>query len=229
MVMLNRAIKIITLLLLVSCMNNMDTQNTIKKRSITVVGISTYNQVLKQINDTVNSWKLNRLRDYIENKNESQYIVDSLLCFNTNGDRLVTCLIGKSLIKPDPTGGVTYLLGEKINNQWYFFKSGHYFIPYESKKIKDGQPFGYEELHEIALKEVYGGYLKPQGEINESWFINLFEGSGWGDLKNQEYNDWCFNGKRYADLKEYYKAVHLCKVKANWASRDTAKLIEQLP
>jgi len=147
MAMLNRGISYITFFFLISCTNSKNTGNLtteLKSKSKTIIGESNYDAVLNRINDTILSWKLNRLRDYTEN--ESQYRVDSLLCFNTNRNRLITCLIGKALIKPNPTGGITFMLGEKISNEWYFFKSSHIFIPYELKKIKDGEPFEFEEL-----------------------------------------------------------------------------------
>ncbi len=89
-------------------------------------------------------------------------------------------------------------------------------------------PLSYQQLHEIALKEVFGGYLKQDGNINEEWFTSHFESNGWGDFNHQEYDDWCLKGKRYTDLKEYYIACHLCKVKSNWANRDTTRSIIKL-
>jgi len=228
--MLNRGISYITFFFLISCTNSKNTGNLtteLKSKSKTIIGESNYDAVLNRINDTILSWKLNRLRDYTEN--ESQYRVDSLLCFNTNRNRLITCLIGKALIKPNPTGGITFMLGEKISNEWYFFKSSHIFIPYELKKIKDGEPFEFEELHEIALKEVYGGYLNEKGEINEAWFTSLFEGPGWGDFENQESSLKFLNvTEKFTDKRNFFEAIHLQSVKNNWASRDTTKPIISL-
>lgn len=218
-VMLKQGIKIIVVLFLGSCGLKND-PNKIKDESVKVVGITAYNNVVSLINDSVNLWKLNKLQNYIEVKTETRYVVDSLLCFNKKGDRLITCLLGTTLLKP-PTGGITFLYGEKINNQWYFFSGANIFIPYEMKESKDNNPFDFSQLHNIALKEIYGGYLKSNGEINDAWFTSLFEGAGWAN-----WDDSPEKIKNYT--RKDYEQLHLKKVRGNW-SRANKDSIKQLP
>jgi hypothetical protein len=222
--MLKQGIKIFLLLFLGSCSFKKDS-NKIKEESVKIIGLMEYNNVLSLINDSVNFWKLNRLQNYFENKKESVYVVDSLLCFNKNGNRLVTCLLGKTFLKPSPTGGITYFYGEKIDDHWYFFSGPFIFIPHEMKNEKNRMPFDFSELHQIALQEVYSGYLKSNGEINEAWFTNQFEGPGWGKFEDQASSDWALKGKRFKTRKEYFEFVHLEKARNNWygVNKDSIK------
>ncbi|MDP3567388.1 hypothetical protein [Sediminibacterium sp.] len=226
-VMLKQGIKIVLVLFFCSCDFNNKPQK-IKETSINVVGLTTYNNLISLINDSINLWKLNKLQNYIETKAQTEHIVDSLICFNRGGDRLISCLLGRVLLKPNLAAGITFLYGEKINGEWYFFSGPHIFIPQEMKREKDGMPFDFAELHQIALKEVYSGYLNSNGEINEAWFTSQFEGPGWGDFNNQASLDFILNGKRFTNKKDFFEFAHLTVVKANWngINKDS---IKQLP
>ncbi|MDO9000355.1 MAG: hypothetical protein Q7W45_11365 [Bacteroidota bacterium] len=225
--MLKQGIKIVLVLFFCSCSLN-DDSDKIKETSVNAVGLKTYNNSISLINDSINLWKLNKLQNYIETKGETEYIVDSLICFNRGGDRLIACWLGRVLLKPNLAAGITFLYGEKIRDEWYFFSGPHIFIPHEMKREKDGMPFDFAELHQIALKEVYSGYLKRDGEINEDWFTSQFEGPGWGDFNNQASLDFILNGKRFTNKKDFFEFAHLTVVKANWndVNKDS---IKQLP
>lgn len=214
--MLKHIIKIVTIFCLASCVNNggENSGSTMKEASTKIIGLNSYNNLIATMNDSVSTWKLNRLSRYIEEKDKSEYRIDSLLCLNKEGNRIITCLLGKSFLKPKPTGGITFFYGEKINSKWFFFSGDHIFVPHEMRSVKDGNSFSYEELHLIALKEVYQGYLNSKGEINEEWFIGHFENGGW-----------CSKCKTAEDFKN----AKLEGVRNNWASRDTTKPIIQLP
>ncbi len=217
MVMLRRGINLFLVFFLIACENKNETHditNEVKKVSINLVGQQNYTHIVSIMNDSIKHWKLNNLRKYIEVEGTSEYIADSLLCFNNNKTRFITCLIGKVLLKPNPTAGITFFYGEKINNLWYFFSGNHIFIPHEMKNIKDGNPFDFKELHQISLKEVYNGYLKSNGEINEEWFISHFENVGW-----------CSTCKTTEDFQK----SRLEDVKTLWLQRDTTQPIKQLP
>ena len=154
--------------------------------------------------------------------------IDSLLCFNTKGDRLISAKLMQQL-NNDVADGIDFMYGEKINNKWYFFSGAYITIP--RNMLKDhpiNKPLSYQQLHQIALKEVYGGYLKSNGEINEAWFTSQFEGPGWGDFNNQPSLDFILKGKRFTNKKEFFEYAHLTVVKANWngVNKDS---IKQLP
>ncbi len=207
---------VLFIFLIVSCNLNNDIKDVkrIKEMSVKVVTLETYNFLFSQMTDSIKNWKLNNLQKYIEDKRISEYELDSLICFNGKGNRCITCLLERAFLKPNTTAGITFFYGEKINNEWFFFSGEHIFIPHEMKEEKDDNPFDYPELHQIALKEVYGGYLKSNGEINEEWFTLHFENAGW-----------CSNCK----TKEDFQKSRLEDVKTLWLQRDTTQPIKQLP
>lgn len=90
--------------------------------------------------------------------------------------------------------------------------------------VKDhpvNKPLSYAQLHEIALKQVYSGYLNEKGEINEAWFKSEFEGLGWVN-----WDDSPEKIKSYT--RKDYEKFHLEKVANNWygVNKDSVK---QLP
>lgn len=223
--MLKKGIKcfsiLIFLLILNGCYTKQSTeQKNYKKISINKIGEREYYNVLRLINDTLQNWQKNKVRSYYEDPNISESIIDSIICFNTTSDRLITSLIGRVFLKPNPTAGITFMLGEKINNKWYFFSGAHIFIPNEINDKKDGSAFEYQQLHQIALKEAYRSYLNEKGEINEAWFTGLFEGGGWGQYPETMED---VNKLTRAD----YEKRHLEKVADNWygAKKDTIKTL----
>lgn len=230
--MLNRDRKAIRYLLFVlllstqSCVNKPDANY--KEFSTKLIGVSEYNKVFQMCSDTLYIWKLHKICGSLDSI-YSISILDSILCFNRDKTRLITCILNKNIDeKQKPTAdGIFYLYGEKINGLWYFFKGPFIVIPREMVKNHPiNKPLSNQQLHQIALKEVYGGYLTNKGEINEAWFISHFEGNGWGDFNKQDAeSDWFLKGRRYKTKKEYYEAAHLDKVANNWCgiNKDSIK------
>jgi hypothetical protein len=83
------------------------------------------------------------------------------------------------------SNAVDFFYGVKINSQWYFFSGATcYPTPYNDKG-----KLSFSKLHEIAMQEVFSGYLvrkkKDAGfwknifapeyeyEVNESWFDQI--------------------------------------------------------
>lgn len=196
-----------------------------------IVNEKEYNRIYINATDSIKIWSLNKISNYNFHGKGKDFILDTLLCFNTSGNRLISALLNINTSNPN-SDGINYFYGENINGLWYFFRGGYTVIPRSLVKgHPESKPLSYSQLHQIALKEIYSGYLKNNGEINESWFISHFENNGWGTIKNQSYFDWCFKGKRYTNEKEFYIASHLCKVKANWSNinKDSIKPLPPNP
>ncbi|MCW3076137.1 MAG: hypothetical protein JWO32_746 [Bacteroidetes bacterium] len=205
--------------------------NNYKENSIKTIGMPEYQKVFLGLSDTVLHWKINKLFGTLDSNISIDYI-DSLLCFNQNGTRFIGCILSQYTNKKvaSVADGISFLYGEKIKTNWFFFIGEYIHVPRNLiKNKKVNEQMSYYQLHQIALNEVYSGYLDDKGKINEIWFISHFENNGWGTLKNQAYLDWCFKGKRYTNKKDFYIATHLCKVKANWANinKDSIKPLPQ--
>jgi len=112
-----------------------------------------------------------------------------------------------------------FIYGVKIENEWYFFDGPGIMVPREMYQKDIHKPLSFSKLHEIAMQEVFSGYLKKKDlgfwrnvfgkteyEVNEAWFSSHFEGPGWD--RN------CRNA-------ECYEKLYLAKVRNNWAHRDT--------
>ena len=228
--MLRLAIKVHFILFsvfFISC-NNQDNEQY--KKAKQNIGEKEYNAVYNKINDTVKIWSLNNLGYYRYLGRSKNYFIDSLVCFNNTNTRLITCILQQNLIKETNNDGIDFVYGEKVDGLWYFFSGPFITVPRESFKDHDVQkPLSYQQLHQIALQEVYNGYLKSSGEINEAWFTGQFEGPGWGDFNNQQSLDFILKGKRFTNKKDFFEFAHLTVVKANWngVNKDSIKQLPQ--
>ena len=190
-----------------------------KKYSTQQVGYKEYMDVFNSVNDSIKKWVSNNLENYAIYKTYGWHL-DSLICFNAEGDRCQMAL-SYQLPSNDDHDGMDYFSGIKIKNRWYFFMGGgHFLLPREYYQSDIHAPLSFKKLDEIAMEEIFRGYLKknPKGEweINDGFFTTYFEGSGWGDFEQQSYKDTVLNGKRFTNRKEYFNSIQLRKVKNNW-------------
>lgn len=172
-------------------------------------------KIYEMANDSLKLWVLNKLGMYTFEKGKFEYQLDSLLCLNNNADRLISCILEKIIVNGSDSDGLIFFYGEKINDKWYFFKGASIVVQRAIVKNSEiNKPLSYQQLHQIALKEVYSGYLTNNGEINEEWFKSHFENVGW-----------CSTCKTTQDFQK----SRLEDVKTLWLQRDTTQPIRQLP
>ncbi len=183
--------------------------------SSSIIGLNDYTEIFKKANDSLGVFYKYNLPAY-NFLNSGSWYIDSLICFNKGKNRFISCILyTTSNFKDSNHDGIQYFYGEAINNKWYFFKGNNIHIPREIVKGHDvHSPLPYKQLHQIALKEVFGGYLKNNGEINEEWFTSHFENVGW-----------CGTCKTTEDFQK----SRLENVKTLWLQRDTSQPIKQLP
>lgn len=203
-------------ILLNSCINNdpISISNNYKIKSEAIIGSNNYIDLYKKINDTIETWVLNKFQ-IVEAESRYRHKVDSLMCISSDSTRLITCMHIYVDLSDAVSDNLQFYYGEKINNNWFFFRGESVVIL--RSMIKDhlvNQPLTYQELHEVALKEVYSGYLDRFGNINNAWFESYFENVGW-----------CIDCK----TKEDYKKSRLESAIALWANRDTTQPIKLLP
>ncbi|WP_125869951.1 hypothetical protein [Williamwhitmania taraxaci] len=159
-------------------------------------------------NDTLKSWKTNNLQDY-EFLNLYACRIDSLMCFNSSNNKLIgAILVSNEFSYTNFSDGITIFNGVRIKKNWYFFTGASIVLPREYYEKDIHTPLSFEKLHEIAMKEVFSGYLKKnlQGkwEVNEDFF---------GSITNYDAYNY-----PYSTQDSYDKSV-LKLVRANWENR----------
>jgi len=200
----------ILLLILIRCgdPNSNEISNNYKIKSQSVVGVKNYLELARKMNDSLNNWTHNHLNNS-EAENIYPFKMDSLICINNYRNRLIGCR-HLYINLPDATSDDLQLFyGIKIDSIWYFFKGQSIAIPRKMVKGKDvSEPLTYQELHQIALKEVYNGYLDAKGEINENFFSS-FEMDPYNmpapDKETLEYRYISFSKGIWADKYAPYK------------------------
>lgn len=110
------------------------------------------------------------------------FFLDSIICFNTKKDKAVMAL-SYQLEAPYKHDGMEFFYGAKIKDTWYFFTGAAIHLPREIYQKDVTKPLSFEKLHEIALKEVFSGYLKKkktwkfwkpaEWEVNERFFDQI--------------------------------------------------------
>lgn len=176
-----------------------------------VVASNEYTIAYNNLIDTFSTRVLNNL---LEAESIYKYKIDSLLCFNKTGIRFICCRHLYVNLPDASSDDLQFIYGEKINGQWYFFTGASIVIPRKIASNHDvRKPLSYEELHQIALQEIYAPYLKESGEINEDWFKSHFENTGM-----------CSQCKTREDFQKRI----LESVAAQWANRDTTQPIKHL-
>ncbi len=200
---------LIAMIILSSCTKNENKEkmNSIYNFSYNHIDIKEYDFVSTLLNDTIARWTQNNLKFWEGERLNQSIEIDSLKVFNMDRSRFVTAILARNIkYKEVNADGITFLYGIKINNQWYFFTGAHIVLPREMYQKDIHAPLSFAKLHEIAMKEVFSGYLiekktkKDMGwwkntfapeynysyEINDKWFDYHFKTS-WGYYKNDKF------------------------------------------
>lgn len=134
---------------------------------------------------------------------------------------MITCILEREC-KEDYGDGIHLLYGVKIKELWFFFRGPYIFIPREMYVSKDkvNEPLPFAKLHEIAMKEVFGGYLvknaRGKWEINESFF-HEFEASNWVAFKERRSNPNRFTScENISNLKDYLECCYRKTAESIW-------------
>jgi len=189
--MLNQGKTIIILIFIlfqvISCNNNQDRVLREKSKqyiefSKRFVGNDIYETLSRVIRDSTLSWAKNNILYWEGEIIDSTYQIDSLKCFNTQKDKVVTAILAKSTSLNAVMDGIHFFYGVKIRNTWYFFEGATIYLPREYYQKDIHTPLSFEKLHEIAMKEVFSGYLikdeKGNWQINDKFFEYHFYNKG---------------------------------------------------
>jgi hypothetical protein len=193
---------IIGLLFLLCCEQPTKIDRTYKTSEKTI-GINSYRENYVALKDSLSKWneKLAHL-SFIRN---GDWELDSLICYNRSGTKLVACLECRCQKYADcNSDDLHFIYGVKIENKWYFFLGETVVLPRNFYQKDTRAPISFEKMHEIALKEIFSGYLTKSGEINEKFFSDHFENNGA-----------CPSCKTKEDYDKYY----LWMVSNNWKAK----------
>ncbi len=199
---------VLSIFIAISCNTQSDTKIA-KTVSIDKVGIGIYKTVFKMALDSLNSFSSNRLYDF-KDITQTKWILDSLICFNSSRNK---CIMSFHVTYGnEASNGLNYLYGISIRNKWYFIRGPHIFILSEKYGFSPNTPLSFEKLHEIAMKQIYGGYLKPKMfglggyEINDGFFR---------DIEVRDAYNYPFT------TQESWEESWLRLMKESWAKKDT--------
>lgn len=167
-----------------------------------------YYSVYNMANDSVKIWLDYELPIYI---GHDPWQIDSLLCFNKSNNRCVMAILVKCIQQDCVQDMLRFFHGAKIGGQWYFFLGATVTLPRELYQDNIHTPLSFAKMHEIAIREIFSGYLindeRGGGQINEKFFESMANknrsGRGYGG---------CFECK---NEEEYY--LHL--VRRNWKGK----------
>ncbi len=167
-----------------------------------------YNSVWHIINDSISNCVRCGLSPFNFVEFNKSWRIDTFLCFNSQSNRLVSCILQQHNASDANSDGIDFLYGEKMEGKWYFFLGAHIVLPREFYQKNVHTPLSFEKLHEIALKEVYSGYLRENNEgkyeINNLFFKEAFENVGW-----------CADCK----TSDEYRTSHVRKSKGVWLEK----------
>ena len=174
--------------------------------SKSIAGENEYYNIYCNINDTVISWIDNQLRGYRYFNEEREWLVDSILCINKGGNKLITGILKRSLSNESTGDFIKYFYGVKIKEEWYFFPGPTLVLPREYYQEDIHTPLSFEKLQQIATAHIYRGYLKQgkkgQWEINDRFFDQIIPSKRTLEIYNLK------------DEEEYVKFM----VEINWSS-----------
>ena len=194
-----------------------------KTYSMSQASSKEYAYVWNTAKDSIQLWANNHLVGYTIYADHKWYL-DSLICFNKEVDR---CVMALSCQRDpwSPSDGMDYFYGAKIKGIWYFFfGGGHFILPRDYYQSDVNIPLSIEQFNQIAIANIFRGYLKKNSknewEINDAFFISLFEGPSWGDFDNQPKEDWFLKGRRFTNRRDYFEFIYLEKVKFNWSWKE---------
>jgi hypothetical protein len=161
---------------------------------------------VKNATDSLENWVVNNLPKY-RSISMNPYQIDTLFCFNKEKNKCISCVISKGNV----AGGANlhYFYGVEIKQEWYFFDGPFVVIPrdyYYPETMP--KPFTFDELHNIAGREIFKSYLK-QRENSEVYEIN---DNFFSDITNYPV---CIDCKTIQD----YDSFFLNYIRVNWITK----------
>lgn len=151
--------------IIISCNNK--TKKNVLYRSISQSKSSSkvYLSVYKKATDSIEFWIKHNLEG-VKMQENSNWHLDEILCFNQQCNKCVMAILNQQ--SKTVSNSINVFYGIFIKKEWYFFYGATcYTTPYNDKGIQN-----FAKLHEIAMKEVFNGYLIKKKK-DAGWWKNL--------------------------------------------------------
>ena len=233
--MLSQGSKLILSLFILFLMYSCNEQGIVNNEQFSkeLVGIKEYDMIYKQADDSLYNWAKNKLGLYQYHNNGIIYKVNKIFCFNKSKEKFVSCLMNQCTGIDCVQDDIWFFYGAKIKDTWYFFQGATIVLSREMYQKDVTKPLSFEKLHEIALKEVFSGYLmkkepivpfwkfwvEQEYEVDESYFDKHFRGQGWGGgdwIEDPDGSNGHWNGRIYTD--EEFNKMYKEKALSVWPS-----------
>ncbi len=159
------------------------------EKTISVIGIKSYHDILSQLNDTVKSWIKNDLQLF-SGCDSTSLRIDTVLCVNSTADKFITCFLRRSLTKGFNNDGIVYYYGVKIQSKWYFVGGPSLALIRKYYKDDINTPILFPKLEQLAAHYKYRYYLKDDGQgglvINDDFFSDITSQAYCGNCLTQQ-------------------------------------------
>lgn len=181
--MLNRENNLFSYLVIYLFMQSACSSKQDKMQEYVNKNSKSYEVEYKILQDSIRYYIKNNLQDFIGVK-YNDWRIDSLICINKDGDKLVTTSNSISTYEKKAwSEEVIYLYGKKIDNKWYFFQGASLAVPREMYGKDENHPLTFKELSDIAREEMFGEncLIKKDGEwvVNDAWVDSHFYNNGY--------------------------------------------------
>lgn len=171
-----------------------------------MIGDKEYDNVLKNANDSLKNWINHKLPSYISIA-QDPYEMDSLICFNREKNKFVSAILSKCQLKKCVQDDIYFFYGIKIKGAWYFFRGASITLPREYYQENIHKPLSYKKMKDIAIKEVFSGYLKQERDSNKYVIDENF----FNDITDTNYR-----GFEKCVTTEDFDNAYLNEIKVNW-------------
>lgn len=178
------------------------------------IGEANYWKIHEMMLDSISNWERNGLPSWRIDSTTVEFEVDSVFCINKNLDKIIAAHLGRQLLSSGTLDGIAYLYGVKIEEKWYFFSGPTMYVPRYKEHLYT--PTSFTKLHEIAMDNIFKGYLKKNKQSGE-WEINEGFFAGMENKNNPEVSSGYGSCFECQSFEEYV----LYRVKKNWEKRDT--------
>ncbi len=176
-----------------------DEQFDLMKINLNNIGKKEYWRIYNSIVDSIKSWDENDFGNFSFSKYGKKMVIDSILCFNSKKDKLISNLLNFNT-KNTVSDGINEFYGAKIDGQWYFWTGGYTPVLRDVSGHTTRKPLSYKQLH----SKVGYSCVDSDGNFRDECFEGRFK-SGRSAFKDRYQYKYILDGLRIDTEKEYWE------------------------